>query len=69
MKKKAIDAMQQALPEIFAGPDDQKEIRITPQADRTALAALMEILEEPISKEEAAAMAAYLNNPRRTWRL
>jgi len=29
----------------------------------------MEILEEPISKEEAAAMAAYLNNPRRTWRL
>ena len=69
MKKKAIGAMQQALPEIFAGPDDQKEIRITPQADRTALAALMEILEEPISKEEAAAMAAYLNNPRRTWRL
>lgn len=70
MKKKALDALQASLPEIFAGPQDHVEARITPPANRAALAALEEILKEPISKEEAVAMAAYLGNPRRrAWRL
>lgn len=64
MKKRSMNALREAMPEIFSGAD---EARVTPQANRAALDALIEALESapPPTAEEAIAMANYLNNSKR----